>query len=249
MKSKRINDPQEKGKGKIRKLPRQLSDPNLKKKILEHWQNVPAILEIEGLPPIKFIHQEVRSEILDILREGIEEYDDSVDRSIIRHVFSSKELHKLIKERLATKIKVSNVYFHLHKLEENGFVEIIASIKEGRHVTHYFGRTARLFLWIGEPIEELKENSKFKNIVSVLKHFNPDLPSDSIDLLLTSLVESKKETHTLIKNWIEVNEDLIIKLNLDVRDLYTFLVMINRSDPSTSELHKKIADMLNFPLN
>ena len=206
-------------------------------------------MEIEGPIPSKLVHQEVRSEILDILREGIKEFDESEDQEVIRHVLSSKELHKIIKQNLKTKIKLSNVYFHLHKLEEKGYVEIITSIKEGRHITHYYGRKARLYLWIGEPFEEIKEKSKFQNIVDILKHFNPELSLDSIESLLNSLVKSKKKTHNLIKQWIESNENVLIDLNLDIRDLYRFLAMIDRCDPTTIELHNKITKLLNFPAN
>lgn len=235
-------------KKRIRKLPKLQSDPKLKKRLLQHWQDIPVIKEIpETMPAL--VEQEVRSAILDILREGIEEYDEEHDLVEIRHVFSAKELHKLIKERLSIKIKISNVYFHLNKLKDGGYVQIVTSFKEGRQITHFYGRTARLFLWMGEPLDttDVTDESKFSDFITLLKHFNPDLTSETINELFRSFLQVHQETHDRVKKWMEKNVEILAELNVDTRDVYKFLMSIDRCDSKTIEVSNKILTLFNFP--
>ncbi|UCE12364.1 MAG: winged helix-turn-helix transcriptional regulator [Candidatus Heimdallarchaeota archaeon] len=231
------------GREKIPKLPIQLSDPKFRK-VLDHWHQIPAVHEIPTSMPTKLVKQEIRSAILDTLREGIMEYDEQNDRVHTRHVFSAKELQKIIGKRVSIKIKISNVYFHLNKLKDKGLIEIVESIKEGRQITHYFGRTARLFLWIGD-LDDVKE--KFKPFHFLLEQFNPDLESDAIQELFSSVMRTQSETHDRVKRWMEKHEDMIMRSNIDTRDLYVFLKSIDNCNRTTIEFYKKITDLLNFP--
>jgi DNA-binding transcriptional ArsR family regulator len=238
-----------KSKEKVKKQPIKLSDPKLKKVLLNHWQNIPVIKEIPEPMPTKLIKQEIRSEILDVLREGVQEYDENNNIVEIRYAFSVKELHKLIKERIKTRIKISNVYFHLNRLREKGYIEIITSISEGRQTTHYFGRTARLFLWMGEPLETKKiaEDTAYLNFVTLLKQFKPNLTSEFIEELYTSFIHARLEGHQRIKQWIKKNEEQLVTLNMDTRDLYQFLKSIDNCTTTIIEVNNKIARLLDFP--
>ncbi|MHA2226772.1 MAG: hypothetical protein ACXAC8_16285 [Candidatus Hodarchaeales archaeon] len=238
-------------KNGLGKLPRQLINHPLKKDILDHWRTIPAIIEIVGSIPARLTNQEIRSSILDILREGIEEYDDSDNIKVVRHVFSVKELHKLIKKRISSKIKISNVYFHLHKLEEHNYIKSVGSTTEGRQTTHYYGRTARLFLYIGEGDEtkNLKLNRVFQNIYKLLIHFNRKLTSDSIQELFSSIVQSQNKNHESAKKWIEANEDILLELNIDIREIYLFLRSLNVTRSEIISLNDKVAKLLNFPMD
>ncbi|MHA2246693.1 MAG: hypothetical protein ACXADY_17250 [Candidatus Hodarchaeales archaeon] len=239
MKSSQSKKPSLK-KERIRKLPDKISD---------HWQKIPVIKEIPEPMPLKLVKQEVRSEILNVLRKGIEEYDEKQNLVEIRHVFSAKELHKLIKESLSIKIKISNVYFHLNKLIDKGYVQIVTSIKEGRQITHFYGRTARLFLWMGEPLDttDVTDESKFSDFIIILKRFNPDLTSETVNNLFRSFLQVRQETHDRAKRWMEKNLEIVTELNVDTRDVYKFLMSIDRCDSKTIETYNKLMKLLNFP--
>ena len=236
-------------KGRIRKIPKQFSDPKFKKKILTHWQELLVIKEIPEPMPEKLVQQEVRSAILDILRKGIEEYNENLDLVEVRHVFSAKELYKLIKERISVQIKISNIYFHLNRLKDSGYVQIVASIKEGRQITHFYGRTARLFLWTGEPLDktEVTNDSVHHNFMTLLQHFNPNLTSETINVLYRSFFQAKQENHDQVKKWMEKNIEILTELNVDTRDIYKFLMLIDRCDSKTIEVSNKILTLFNFP--
>ncbi len=236
---------------RIRKLPKLISESKFKKTIFAHWQKIPVIKEIAESMPEELVLQEVRSAILDILRNGIEEYDERRDLIEIRHVFSVKELHKLIREKISKKIKLSNVYFHLNQLKERGFVQIVTSIKEGRQITHFYGRTAKLFLWMGETLDEteLTDDSIFHKFMALMQHFNSDLTVETIETLYKSLLNTKQETHNRVKMWMENNLEKLTELNMDTRDVYNFLRSIDRCNPESIEVHNKIIRLLNFPID
>ncbi|MFX1538459.1 MAG: hypothetical protein ACFFDI_30065, partial [Promethearchaeota archaeon] len=188
--------------------------------------------------------QKVRSTILDILRNGIEEYDEINDVIRVRHVFSVKELHKLIKERISKRIKLSNVYFHLNQLKDREFVQIVTSIKEGRQITHYYGRTAKLFLWMGKE----DDDSKSTKFIALMQAFNPDLTSETLEELYKSLLQTKLDSHNRAKIWLENNVDKLTELNMDTRDVYSFLKSIDRCNPKSIEVYNKTNELLNFPV-
>jgi hypothetical protein len=230
-------------KEKIRKLPKQISGSELEKTIFSHWQKIPIIKDIPELMPEDLVLQEVRSAILDILRTGIEEYDEDRDLIQARHVFSVKELHKIIKKRLSKKIKLSNVYFHLNQLKDREFVQIVATIKEGRQITHYYGRTAKLFLWGGKE----ENDPKVSKFITLMQYFNPDLTSETIKGHYESLMEISLESHIRVKTWLENNVEKLTELNVDTRDVYSFLKSIDRCNPKSIEVYNKINELLNFP--
>ena len=229
-------------KEEIRKLPKQISGSKLEKTIFSHWQKIPVTKDILEAMPEDLVLQEVRSAILDILRKGIEEYDENKDLIRVRHVFSVKELHKLIKERRSKKVKLSNVYFHLNQLRDREFVQIVATIKEGRQITHYYGRTAKLFLWGGKE----ESDPRISKFITLMKFFNPDLTSETIKEHYESLIQISLESHNRVKTWLENNVEKLTELNVDTRDVYNFLKSIDRCNPKSIEVYNKINELLNF---
>lgn len=236
-------------KERIRKFPSKIPDPKLKKALFDHWQKTPVIKEIPEPMPLELIQQEVRSAILDVLREGVEEYYEKQDLVTIRHVFSAKELHRLIKEKISVKIKISNVYFHINKLKENGYVQIVTSIKEGRQITHFYGRTAKLFLWTEKPLkkEGITDDSVDPNFVALIQHFNPDMTVESINTLFGSFLKTELETHERVKRWMEKHVDVFTKLKVDTRDVYNFLKLLDRCGFETIDVYNSIIKLFNYP--
>ncbi|MHA2299080.1 MAG: hypothetical protein ACXADA_23885 [Candidatus Hodarchaeales archaeon] len=232
---------------------------NIKKEILNqntldslfnHWKVIPAIKVISDPAAYDFADQEIRSLILRILREGIEE--DIEGKKQVRHVFSVKEIHKSVKKFLKKKksesiVKLSNSYFHLDKLEKKGYVQIVTSIKEGRYITYYYGRTARLFLFVGEKEIDREKSKYFQQLNKLINHFNPDRSEKSNRELLDEYVATKDKTHERVKKWIETNEEVLLKLDCDLRDVYNFLVTIDAFNHSIGKLYAELAKLFNYP--
>jgi hypothetical protein len=132
---------------KIPFVPQNILESPTKDKILDHWIKIPAIEDISDFSAFDLITKsEVRSEIMDLMRIGYEEFNPLTEQSIVRHTFTAKEVLALIQDKTQIKLKLSNVYFHLKLLQEKGFIEPIASIKKGKTTTTFFGRKAKLFV-------------------------------------------------------------------------------------------------------
>ncbi|MHA1966218.1 MAG: winged helix-turn-helix domain-containing protein [Candidatus Hodarchaeales archaeon] len=230
------------------KLPQKIFTSSEKDVILDHWNNIPAVKEIYELESFKLISQGVRSQIVDLFREGKEEFDPNSEKNVIRHAFSAKEILAHIQRILDVKITLQNIYFHLSKLEDAGFITRITSIKEGRHSTHFFGRTARLFLHIGSSSEkDFLTDEKLQKITSLLEKLNPGISLDDQISIFNELEESSAKARERIKHWMEKNEKLIIELNIDFRDAYEILYMIDRFDKAAIEIARKIAKLFKYP--
>jgi DNA-binding transcriptional ArsR family regulator len=238
----------EKNDEKLPLIPQKILNSPVKEKILNQWNNIPAIKETYDYSTFELMSQGVRSKIVDLLREGIMEYDPITKQSVLRHVFSAKELLNYVKKNLGVEITLQNIYFHLSKLENASIITRTASIKEGRHSTHYFGRTARLFVNVGSPSEkEYLNDEKIKRISELLGKINPDLPEETLLGVFNELKESTDESRERIKEWMAEYEKLIIDLNIDFRDLYEILFLIDRFDKSASEITRKISKLFKYP--
>jgi DNA-binding transcriptional ArsR family regulator len=229
-------------------IPDQINLSQKKLMIINHWQEIPSILEIED-PGIKIRKQELRSEILAILREGIKEYDKQRDEVISRHVFSAKEMQEYLEKKLIKKPSLSNIYFHLEKLQESELIKVVASIKEGRHVTQYYGRTAKLFLYKQKESDiNLESNDKFfQKLDELIKKFNSDRDTEFNEQLFFNLRMAKKRTSRRVQSWIQENERILNELNLDLPKIYNLLTRIDILD--SVELYTKTARLLNFPVD
>ncbi len=227
-------------------VPRKILDSPETDTILNHWNKISAIKEIYDSSSFKLISQGIRSDIVDLFREGIKEYNPISEQALTRHVFSAKEILEHMEKTLEAGLTLQNIYFHLSKLEKAGFIIRIAYIKEGRNITKYYGRTARLFVQVGSSNEFFKED-KMKKIQTLIKKINPDITTDTQINVTKELKKSTDESRQRIKHWIEVNEKILLELNYDFRDIYEILFLIDTFDRSTNEITLKLAKLLKYP--
>ncbi|MFX1538137.1 MAG: hypothetical protein ACFFDI_28410, partial [Promethearchaeota archaeon] len=112
--------------------------------IYEFWKDVPMFLEVEEEVFKKIVLQKFREAILTTLRKGIT--DDFTEKYNLprRHAMSALELLPFLREKLQYNVRLSNVYFHLEKLEKANLIRKIAKRLEGKHFVTYYGRTAKM---------------------------------------------------------------------------------------------------------
>ena len=239
-----------KNKEKTPLLPQKILISSEKDVILDHWNNIPAVKEIYETESFKLISQGIRSQIVDLFREGMEEFNPNSEKKVIRHAFSAKEILTHIQRTLDIKITIQNIYFHLSKLEDAGFITRIASIKEGRHSTHFFGRTAKLFLHVGSSSEkDFLTDEKLQKLTELIEQLNPGISFNDQVSIFNDLEKSSDEVRKRITDWMEENEKLILDLNIDFRDVYQILFMIDRFDKSAIDISRKIAQLFKYPRN
>ena len=88
--------------------------------LIDHWGEIPAFAYID-VPKDKYYSHPVRSEIIGLFREGIEEIS-SEGKSQVRHALNVTEIKELLKKRKDITMSTTNLYFHLDVLEEIGLI-------------------------------------------------------------------------------------------------------------------------------
>lgn len=244
-----VGSPNETGK-RTPLVPQTILRSPAKDRILNHWATIPAIEDIADFSAFDLITKsEIRSAIMDLMRLGHEEFDPVTKKSVVRHAFTAKEILTLIRSQTKKNTKLSNVYFHLGLLEEKGFIEPIASIKIGRTTTSFFGRKAKLFFALADSgKEEFLEDDKAGKFLALLAKMDPGASLNDHKELMNQLRERRNELHSSIKKWIslEENEKILVKLNIDLRDLYGFLLFVLSESQFPNEASLKMAKILNI---
>ncbi len=209
----------------------------------------------------KELDDPVRIHILRILREGIEDtitsesVDDETGEKIIRqkvvrrHALSVVEIVKLSKEiEDVEEITKNQVYHHLPKLIENGFVIKFGTVQKGERKTNYYRRTADGFIVTTGPLTVdksiiRKRVERFTN--KLCGTFNLDISEEDksrIKKLLTQLYLSQIDSRKAIGRII--NADIA---NKEVLNMFELLVEIHSfGSADTIQIYKSLREIF-FP--
>ncbi|MFX0062863.1 MAG: hypothetical protein ACFFC7_11845 [Candidatus Hermodarchaeota archaeon] len=212
--------------------------------LFNHWQKIP-LCEYIDVPKDKFYSHPVRSEILNLLREGFEE--ESPDGKFkVRHALNVIEMRDLLVKRKNITMSSTTLYFHLDILQELGLIKIVATLQKGPHGRNkvkYYGRIARnLFISSGaEGVSIYTERfDEFRKLADIL---GIPLP-DNYSIIPQKLLETRRQFYKVLGNWLANHEELIAKENLNMGKLYDFLKMINEINPKYINLLNEVFSQL-----
>ena len=133
--------------------------------LYKFWSTIPCCKKIY-VPNSSIIGQEVRSSILKILREGIDDQRNENEAPKKRYALNVADLLKYVNESVTAppdkdSFSKQNIYFHIKALKDAKLVREIGQIRKGRHSVTYYGRTARMFLITDtDPQEETPLNGE-----------------------------------------------------------------------------------------
>lgn len=220
-----------------------------RKILFEFWKDVPAIgFRDESLFTI--MNQEIRSEILDILREGFLPEKSIFENGVARrrYALNAEELRDQISKRLGKTVKLPNVYFHLQKLKEIDCIQELTSIREGNYNVAYFARTAKLFSHSIQDSEEIRKklNALKDLFVQLLPSLNPKADKETILNLFDEIYQYQMKREQLRFAWLEKYADLLTDLEFDMLIIDDFLKELDGSDSEGSRIYSQIADLLNY---
>lgn len=213
-----------------------------RKILYDYWQNLQTFKEYPEEIASKIIHQPIREDILVILRNGLEE--EINDQKYYRYAMSANELLDEVNKRREDIVKKTNLYFHLKKLEDSGFIREVVSYIEGNHKIRYFGRTAKLFTFSSShSIEKL-----FMPLKKILV-CNKTLSELEIEALFGTLKDREQIIGQATLDWIESNIDMLDDLHIDLSEFSKILSYLTVSDKQLSAINRKImvAIDLNMP--
>ncbi|UCE09460.1 MAG: helix-turn-helix transcriptional regulator [Candidatus Thorarchaeota archaeon] len=200
------------------------------------WESIPRTAFINASKDVLGSHP-ARGAILRILREGVQEELVTPSRvEKIRRAMSADEIRERLKEAGMKKVSKTGMYFHLKVLEEAGLIKIISKILEGRHKVAYYGRVAR-HLFISDPEMRLQKYEQlFGTVTKFSKALVPGTKASHFRKIPKEYLRIKTERERVIGEWLADNEHLVIKLGLDLSDLYEAVKVIDSCNPAYLDL-------------
>ncbi|MFX0095803.1 MAG: hypothetical protein ACFFBD_28955 [Candidatus Hodarchaeota archaeon] len=220
--------------------------------LYEYWDELPTIKTIDIASKVT-ISQKVRSAILTVLSNGVIdqiEIKKEEIRTNIRHVLTVREIQKEVNEYLQrdkkNAIKLTNIYFHLQKLQDLGLVQEVTTILEGNHHVAYFGCTAKFFSSKNPGEQIYREHSIGQNLVAILKDLRPNTDKENVLKLINQILERENEMFDIVTKWVEKHEKEIKTTNIDFWALTVFLNRLNILDPKLEQLYSEINQLIGF---
>lgn len=214
-------------------------------KAFNFWKDVQIIIEIEEDTFNNVVDQEFRGAILEILRKGI------LDKQKLstRHAMSAQEMLPKIQEKLESEVKLTNVYFHLEKLEKAGLIREITKKLEGRHYVKYFGRTSKLII-CGKSEDTESQKVRFLNpVYKIGEALKVNINKQRLNEIAEAIQYRRDELYHFEKEWIEKNHETLSNLDIDVLDLFVFLKeYLRTSDPVMQNLTSQFYKELSFKI-
>jgi len=219
--------------------------------LTDYWNTIPPIVLVDA-SKFPLIYQEVRNEIMELLREGIKtELDGRITK---RHALNVQEILTNLNQKRTqesrSQLKISNIYFHLEKLVHFGHVKEIP-MKEGRFHVKYYGRTAKIFIFSPlEPsgIQTIRE--KFlSEVVEPLHAIAPSYSKQRITTIIKNLFDYRISNIKLLIAWLEKNVEQIEELEIDINFFFQAMLEIIGLglDKKGLALYSDLAEVLNFP--
>ncbi|MFX0210517.1 MAG: hypothetical protein ACFFDT_31345 [Candidatus Hodarchaeota archaeon] len=212
--------------------------------LYEYWDKIPSFEYID-VPKDKYYSHPVKSEIVRLLREGVEE-KTSEGKSKVRHALNVIEIKELLKKRKDIVMSATNLYFHLDSLQEMGLINVVATLQKGPHGRNkvkYFGRVARNLFVSSEEVSLSNYTERFNEFEKLANILQLSLPKD-YSKLPQKLLETKQQNYKVLGNWLVDHEDFVAEEKLDIGVLYDFLKMINEINPKYNNLFNEVFSLL-----
>ncbi|NHJ06232.1 MAG: hypothetical protein EAX90_15495 [Candidatus Heimdallarchaeota archaeon] len=219
-----------------------------RKSLYNYWHKLPYFKTMDTLNLSQVEESEVSNFIIKYIRDGIEDEFGRTNNLSRRHAFSAKELHTAFAEKWKDQnYSLSNFHFHINRLVEDGYLQEIAKILEGRHYISYYGRTAISF--IGQYDNILTASTvleTFEPIKQLIKNMNPEISLDTINQLVDENILSMQDFYYRLFSWIEDKYPLIYKSKIDIKDFLNIVSHFSFFHKEFAKTSKKIGSLLDF---
>ena len=222
-----------------------MSDEKDERRVLfEYWSDMPLI-QIHDLPSEIMESHQVRPAIMKILRAGI---PDEKESGRLRHALNTKEIRRTLLDRDGIKMSQHNLYFHLNKLEEIGYIKVVARLLEGRHNVAYYGRTARTILRRDTEESLEKYERWFQEMGRLAKSKRPEFDMDRLEGLAEEYLGIMRRRDRAQGEWMASNEESIYEGGIDGYSIFGLLQVLDVMDPEYIEFIKKIRELFEVDL-
>ena len=220
------------------------AESNERRVLFDYWRDLKR-LQIMDVPSDLIESHSVRPAIMKILREGIPDEGKSGE---LRHALNTKEIIKTLLDRNNIKMSQHSLYFHLKKLEEIGYIKVVARLREGRHNVAYYGRTSRILLR-RDPTESIEKIEKgIQEMGKLVKLKGHQFDINQLNGLAEEYLGIMKSRDKALGEWMESNEELIYESGIDSYSLFKFIQTIDAISPEYVEFIRKVRDLFKIDL-
>ncbi|MFB0557784.1 MAG: hypothetical protein ACETVY_01585 [Candidatus Bathyarchaeia archaeon] len=212
--------------------------------LFEYWRDLPLV-QIHDVPSEIMESHRVRPAIMKILRAGI---TDEKESRRLRHALNTKEIIRTLLDREGIKMSQHNLYFHLNKLEEIGYIKVGARILEGRHNVAYYGRTARTILRRDTEESLEKYERWFQEMGRLAKAKRPEFELDQLEGLAEDYLGIMRRRDRAMGEWMASNEEMIYEGGIDIYSIFKFIQAMDVMDPEYIGFIKKVRELFEIDL-
>ena len=212
--------------------------------LFEYWRDLKRI-QLMDVPSDIIESHPVRPAIMKILRAGI---PDEGESGRLRHALNTKEIQRALLDRDGIKMSQHSLYFHLKKLEEIGYIKVVARILEGRHNVAYYGRTSRALLR-RDPEESLEKYEKWlQEMGRLVKAKKPEFDVEQLKGLAEEYLGIMRRRDRALGEWMASNEELIYEAGIDSYSLFKFIQAMDVVAPENLEFIRKVREIFEMDL-
>ena len=218
-----------------------MDEIDLHYRLRQEWDKTPLTKEVSG-DDFRILSQENRYLILRALNDGVKESDSQIDYK--RHMLTAHEILEYIQKNHNDDFKLTNVYFHLQKLQEKGMIKEVDQTGTGKRPKTFYGRTAKIFLNVNDMGENLEDEFYIK-LFTIIKDIRPDLDENEIKKPFQKLNEMKWGNEIkILNNWFACNKEIIDRVDIDNTKLYMYLARLLDFHNEFMDFNDKIAYLL-----
>jgi hypothetical protein len=219
-----------------------------KKSLYTYWHKLPYFKTIDSKNLSQVEESEVRSFIIKYIRDGLEDEFGRKNNLSRRHAFTAKELHAAYtKIRKDQEYSQSNFHFHIKSLVEDGYLQEIAKLLEGRHYITYYGRTAISF--IGQYDNILTATTiqdMFGPLKQLMKVMNPEIDPETINQLVDENILAMQDFYYRLFSWVEEKYPLLYKSKVDIKNFLRIVGHYSFFHKEFGKFSEKIGSLLDL---
>ncbi|MHA2251905.1 MAG: hypothetical protein ACXAD7_16195 [Candidatus Kariarchaeaceae archaeon] len=204
---------------------------SLSDKFFDYWESLPLVKYLKVSNYVEVTNKALRKTIMRILTEGFEDINPESNTKQTRKVLSAKEINNKINELLKENVAQSNLYFHLEKLQKNGFIHEVFTLKKGKRYTTYYGKTAQIISYREEDdfVSLLYKSLNEPVFEEILNKLNPKMTSE-IRKTLDSFIEITNAELPKFNEWIKDNAEVFNIYDTHFDDLHMLYSSIQNKE-------------------
>lgn len=217
-----------------------MSEEDITATFRETWEQTPLISVVPSAD-FKLLYQENRVLILKALNAGIAE----PDYHYTRHILTAQEILDFIQKNHNEDFKLTNVYFHLQKLQEKDMIREVTQMGTGKRPKTYYGRTAKIFVDTEDMGYDLENDEFFQKIFMIVGKLHPELNVSEIKKPFYDLNSFKWENiQKLLNSWFTEHKEILSSVDIDNTKLYVYLArLLDYFNDEYITLNKKVCDV------